>query len=213
MDKKVQVYNDKGEAVGEVALNAAIFGVKINPLVIQQVVISMQASARLNLAHTKTRGEVRGGGKKPWRQKGTGRARAGSIRSPLWVGGGVTFGPRNDRNYEVKINKQVRRKALLMALTGRCQENEIKLVDKLEVAEFKTKTLVSLLKNLDVTKSVLVVVEKMNTQLAKSVANLPKVEAINAKDLNVATVLKYKHLVIAQPALAALDKVLVTKKK
>lgn len=144
----VTVYNQAGTSVGTHQLNPAIFGVKINPAVVHQVVVAQQANARPVLASTKDRSQVSGGGKKPWRQKGTGRARHGSIRSPLWRGGGVTFGPTSARNFKVKVNKKMRRKALLMALSSRAIDQRIILLDTLQLSAIKTKEVARLLENL-----------------------------------------------------------------
>lgn len=206
MSHKAKVYNEKGEAVKDIELSPAIFSIKINPTVVQQVVLALQANSRLNLAHTKTRGEVRGGGRKPWKQKGTGRARHGSIRSPLWVGGGVTFGPRNDRNFSQKINKKMKRKALLMTLSDRAASEAIKVLENIDFNEFKTSRIATLLKKLETNKSVLLVSDKANLKLAKSVANLPKVEMIEARNLNALDVAKYQHLLILESALEKIEK-------
>jgi large subunit ribosomal protein L4 len=212
MDKKVKIYNQKGEPVKELDLNPSIFGVKVNPRVIQQVVLAMQAAQRTNLAHTKDRGEVRGGGRKPWKQKGTGRARHGSNRSPLWVGGGVTFGPRNDRNYELKVNKQMRRKALLMALSDRVNDDKVLGVEGFDTTEYKTKKIFEVLKNLKLSKSVLVVNDKAEIKLAKSVSNIPKVEFIEAKNLNALIVTKYKNILMSEASFEVLNKTFAVKK-
>jgi len=212
MDKKVKIYNQKGETVKELDLNPSIFGVKVNPRVIQQVVLAMQAAQRTNLAHTKDRGEVRGGGRKPWKQKGTGRARHGSNRSPLWVGGGVTFGPRNDRNYELKVNKQMRRKALLMALSDRVNDDKVLGVEGFDTTEYKTKKIFEVLKNLKLSKSVLVVNDKAEIKLAKSVSNIPKVEFIEAKNLNALIVTKYKNILMSEASFEVLNKTFAVKK-
>jgi large subunit ribosomal protein L4 len=193
-------------------LNPSIFGVKVNPRVIQQVVLAMQAAQRTNLAHTKDRGEVRGGGRKPWKQKGTGRARHGSNRSPLWVGGGVTFGPRNDRNYELKVNKQMRRKALLMALSDRVNDDKVLGVEGFDTTEYKTKKIFEVLKNLKLSKSVLVVNDKAEIKLAKSVSNIPKVEFIEAKNLNALIVTKYKNILMSEASFEVLNKTFAVKK-
>ena len=144
----LNVYNQAGTVVSTRKPNAAVFDVKINPAVVQQAVVAQQANARPVLAHTKGRGDVSGGGKKPWRQKGTGRARHGSIRSPLWRGGGVTFGPTAERNFKLKINKKVRRKAILMSLSSKAADERIVLLDSLTLTAIKTKTLVSVLEAL-----------------------------------------------------------------
>src|SRR3989339_770912 len=130
---KVPVYNQKGETVSEMELPKEILEVSPNPDLVHHVVVAQQANRRQIIAHTKTRGEVRGGGKKPWRQKGTGRARHGSIRSPLWKGGGVTFGPRNDRVYEQDINRKMRRKALMVILSDKARTNTLLIVDALNL--------------------------------------------------------------------------------
>ena len=135
---KLPVYNLEGEKVGETELNPKIFSEKFRPALIWQVLTSMQANRHFPWAHTKTRGEVRGGGAKPWRQKGTGRARHGSIRSPIWRGGGVTFGPRKEKNYSKKIPKKMRRKALFSALSQKLKDGEIKIVDQWQLPEIKT---------------------------------------------------------------------------
>jgi len=145
---KATVYNQLGEKLKEVELNPKVFGLEIKPELIQQAVVSQQANRRQNLAHTKGRGEVRGGGRKPWRQKGTGRARHGSIRSPLWRGGGITFGPTKDQNYSLKINKKAKRKAILMSLSDKANNQKIILLDKLELDEAKTKKFFKILLNL-----------------------------------------------------------------
>ena len=128
---KVSVYNQEGKEVGKVLLPKEIFEVKVNPDLVHQVVVCQMANRRQPIAHTKDRGEVRGGGRKPWSQKGTGRARHGSIRSPLWIGGGVTFGPRKEKIFKKKIPKKMRRKALFMVLSGKAKENLLLVLDKL----------------------------------------------------------------------------------
>lgn len=142
------VYNQSGSVVKEVNLNSTIFSAKINPALVHQAAVAQMANARPVLAHTKTKGEVRGGGKKPWKQKGTGRARHGSSRSPLWVGGGVTFGPRNTRNFEQKINKKMKKNALFSCLSDRAKDNALVLIDQLELAEYKTKNFAQIILNL-----------------------------------------------------------------
>lgn len=142
---KATVYNQEGAIVGSQDLSEEIFGVKPKMAVIHQVVTAMMANRRQVLAHTKDRGEVRGGGKKPWRQKGTGRARHGSIRSPLWVGGGVTFGPTKERNFKKKINDKMRRKAIFMCLSDRVADKKLILLDEIKLDEIKTKRMVELI--------------------------------------------------------------------
>ncbi|MDD5110424.1 MAG: 50S ribosomal protein L4 [Patescibacteria group bacterium] len=145
---KAKVYNIEGKVVGERELPSEIFGQSMSSGILQQAVTAQAANARQVLAHTKTRGEVRGGGRKPWKQKGTGRARHGSIRSPIWIGGGITFGPRPDRNFHLKINRKVRRQALCISLSAKAQEEAILLVDDLKPLGAKTKLAATLLSSL-----------------------------------------------------------------
>ena len=145
---KYDIYNSTGEKVKQIDLNPDIFGIEINQGLVHQAAVAQMSARRKILAHTKDKSEVHGGGRKPWRQKGTGRARHGSIRSPLWKGGGVTFGPTKDRNFVKKINKKMKRKALFMCLTDRTKEQDLVLLDKLEVKDNKTKEFLEVLKNL-----------------------------------------------------------------
>jgi large subunit ribosomal protein L4 len=145
---KYDIYSPQGDKLSQTDLNPAIFAVEVNPTLIHQAVVTQLANARKVLAHTKDRSEVSGGGRKPWRQKGTGRARHGSIRSPLWIGGGVTFGPTKHRNFAKKINKKMKRKALFMALSDRVKEGQMVILDKLEIKGAKTKEFVELVKTL-----------------------------------------------------------------
>lgn len=139
MSIKIKVYNQNAESTGEMELSPKVFGLKINPALVHQAVVTQMANKRKVIAHTKNRSEVRGGGRKPWAQKGTGRARHGSSRSPIWKGGGVTFGPRNDRNFKMRINKKMRQNAMLMVLSDKLANNYSTIVDKFEINEFKTK--------------------------------------------------------------------------
>ena len=146
---KVSVYNQKVEPVGEMKLSDKIFGVKTNAVLVHQAMVAQMGNERQVLAHTKGKGEVRGGGKKPWRQKGTGRARAGSSRSPIWRGGGVTFGPTKDRNFSKNINKKMRQKAMLMVLSDKVASGRLAVLDKLEAEEYKTKVFDKMLKGFE----------------------------------------------------------------
>lgn len=180
------IYNQQGQEISTLELNPAIFDVKTKPHIIQEAVVSLKANARQNIAHTKDRGEVRGGGKKPWAQKGTGRARHGSIRSPLWRGGGVTFGPKNIINFSKKINKKVKRQALLMSLSEKAKENAIKILDKLELTKIKTKQIVDIIKNLKIDHAkILLALDNKDDRVIKSARNLPKVKYIAADSLNI----------------------------
>ncbi|RLC38322.1 50S ribosomal protein L4 [Candidatus Falkowbacteria bacterium] len=149
MSIKVKVYNQKCEAVGEEKLSDKVFGVKVNEALVHQAMVAQMSNERQVLAHTKDRSEVRGGGRKPWRQKGTGRARAGSTRSPIWRGGGITFGPRSERNYKKNLNKKMKQKALFMVLSDKVENKKLVLLDKLEVKEFKTKTMNEMMSKLE----------------------------------------------------------------
>ncbi len=188
------------------SLPDSLFGVAGNPVVVQQAVIAQQANARRSIAHTKTRGEVKGGGRKPWRQKGTGRARHGSIRSPIWKGGGVTFGPRNTRNFHVKVNAKARRKALAMVLSEKVRNKHFIVVDQLALDQPKTKRFVSVLKALPTSKTTLTVLAEANLSVLKATRNLPHVETIRANSLNVLDVLRYETLVATKPAVEMMIK-------
>lgn len=206
---KVKVYNQLGKVIAEEKLQPAIFGVEIKPDLVQQAVMTQQAKARLPLAHVKTRGEVRGGGRKPWRQKGTGRARAGSIRSPLWRGGGKSFGPRKNRNFQMKINKKAKRKALFMCLSDKAKNKKVVLLDKLELAKAKTKELLKVLSKLPVKKTILFIMPKVNQNIIRSANNLPYVKVITANSLNVTDVLKHEYLVLPKDSLTVIEKTYV----
>jgi len=208
---QAKLYNQKGEAQGEVKLNPEIFDVKMNAELVHQVVVAQMANRRLVLAHTKERGDVRGGGKKPWKQKGTGRARAGSSRSPLWRGGGIIFGPNKERNYSKKVNKKSKIKALFMVLSDKVRENAIKVITGIELPEAKTKSMVQLLKAFDVKKGGLIVLPKMDKKIALSVRNLPNVSVIAADSLNVYDVISSREVLIVEPALPRIEAVYLKK--
>jgi len=208
---KVKLYSQDGKSIKEIILNKKIFGVEIKPELIQQAIRTQEANSRKIIAHTKDRSDVRGGGKKPWRQKGTGRARHGSIRSPLWKGGGVTFGPRSDRNYSLKINKKAKRKALFMALSDKLVNKKIILIDKLTLSEIKTKDFIGVLKKLKLKKSVLVILPKSDKNIIKSANNIPKINTINANSLNVIAVVKNNNLLILQDSLKVMEDTFIIK--
>ncbi|HXK35674.1 MAG: 50S ribosomal protein L4 [Parcubacteria group bacterium GW2011_GWB1_48_6] len=214
---QMDVYNQTGEVVRQAELPEAVFGLPVDSQLIAEAVLAQAANSRLVLAHTKDRSEVRGGGKKPWRQKGTGRARHGSTRSPLWKGGGVTFGPTKERNWSVKINKKVRRRALLMALSSKAQTGNILLLEDLQLSTIKTSTVNKVLLTLGTklpefkakqkkTDSLLLVIPEKNNVIEKSARNLPRVEAIRAQDLNPRAVLKSKFMIMLVPALPVIEK-------
>lgn len=203
-----KVYSREGKEAGNVTLPDAVFGVAWNPDLVHEVVVGMQANARTGTAHTKDRSEVRGGGKKPWRQKGTGRARHGSRRSPIWTGGGVTFGPRSEKDYSVKINKKVRAKALASVLSKKLADQEVLFVDALTMEEPKTKDAKSIIAALAkgagqeslATKrknAALVVLADRNLATEKSFRNFGNIEVAQAKDINPVDLLTYKYVVVA----------------
>jgi len=199
---KVKVYNQKREEVGEVELPKEIFEIKLNTDLVHQVVLVQTANQRKASAKAKARGEVRGGGRKPWKQKGTGRARVGSIRSPIWRGGGVTFGPTTEKVFKRRIPKKMRRKALFMVLSVKAKENLLLILDKLEIEKPKTKAMARVLNKLFLKKaSGLVVLSKMNKNLILSINNIPKIDTIQAKDLNVLDLLQYKYVVMSRDAI------------
>lgn len=203
------IYNQTGKEVGKIKLPESIFGLKWNESLIHQVAVSMMGNERLPIAHTKTRGEVSGTGKKPWRQKGTGRARHGSRRSPIWVGGGVAHGPRNERDYSRKINKKMKTKALFVALSKKFKDGEIIFVSDFDFRAPKTKeaknALTALAKNKEfggLAKSknaAFVSLPEKNENVSKSFRNFGNLEIGLLKDLNVLDLFKYKYLVVTDP--------------
>lgn len=207
---EVNLYNQKAENIGKVELPDAVFSVPSNNDLLHQIVISQIANKRQVLAHTKGRSEVRGGGKKPWRQKGTGRARHGSIRSPIWKGGGVTFGPTKERNFKKEVNKKMSRKALLVALSEKARSNDIIMVDSITLNAPKTKEAAGILKlfkeKLNKTGSVLIVTPSNDTNLYRATKNIQKTGVIEARNLNPLEVLSSKNLVILKDSIKLLNK-------
>ena len=206
------VYNQKGEEVGKIELPAKIFDLELNKDLVHQVVVAQMANARKVIAHTKDRSERRGGGRKPWRQKGTGRARHGSIRSPIWRGGGISFGPTKERVFTKKVNKKMKQKALFIALSSKVRDNEMILLDKLEIKETKTKVMQVILNNLrkklkkDLDKSVLIVLPKTDVDIIRTSNNIPKTKIIRADSLNVLDVLNYKYFLMLQDSIDIIKK-------
>ncbi|HBH46526.1 MAG: 50S ribosomal protein L4 [Candidatus Jacksonbacteria bacterium RIFOXYC2_FULL_44_29] len=180
------IYNIEGHETGKISLNPKIFGVKTKSWILHQVIVAQQANSRVNVAHTKTRGEVRGGGKKPWKQKGTGRARHGSIRSPLWRGGGITFGPLNTRNFKIKVNQKVKTQALMMALSEKVNEKALIILEQLSFDVIKTKNIVDLFKNLKINdKKILLSLPVKDDKIVKSARQIKKIKLTAADSLNV----------------------------
>ncbi|HHY13592.1 MAG TPA: 50S ribosomal protein L4 [Thermoanaerobacterales bacterium] len=203
---KVAMHNIEGEEVGEVMLAEDIFNVPIRTDILHQVVNMQLANRRRGTASTKTRAEVRGGGRKPWRQKGTGRARHGSIRSPLWVGGGVTFGPK-PRSYKYSLPKKVRRLALKSALSSKVAGNELLILDQLPIESPKTKKMVGILNNLNIERKALIVTLNRDENLEKSARNIPGITTTIVSNLNVYDILKHDKLVLTKEALDKVEEV------
>ncbi|HEU4965558.1 MAG TPA: 50S ribosomal protein L4 [Bacilli bacterium] len=203
---KVAVYNISGEQVGEIELSETVFGITPNAAVLHEAVVMQQASLRAGTHDVKNRSEVRGGGRKPWRQKGTGRARQGSIRSPQWVGGGTVFGP-TPRSYAYKLPKKVRRLALKSALASKVNANEIIVLDTLTLDAPKTKDMVKILNNLKIGKKALVVSAEQDANLALSARNIPGVKTVEATGINVLDLLHHDALVITKDAVAKVEEV------
>jgi large subunit ribosomal protein L4 len=226
---KLNIYNQKGEVKGDMEVSAAIFGVKVNTVLINEAVTAQLANERQVLAHTKTRSEVRGGGKKPWRQKGTGRARAGSSRSPLWIGGGIIFGPNSDRNFSKKINKQAKRKAMFMVLSDRAANDGLAIIEKLSLENYKTKVMDEVLNNLEAKvfknfkidekkkaknkqirstgRSILLINDASDAKVINSARNLDGVKIINLDNINVVDLLNSRNIVIADKAIEKLESI------
>jgi large subunit ribosomal protein L4 len=189
--------------VSQPQLDEQIFGVKARPHLLHQAVVMQLRNRRAGTAATKSKGFVRGGGKKPWRQKGTGRARAGSIRSPIWVGGGTIFGPQ-PRDYSFRMPRKARREALLSALSLKKQEGRLIVLDKLELEEAKTKLMARALAELNV-QSALIVVSQLDERIERSARNLPKIKVLRVEGLNVYDLLRYDHLILMEGALKLLQ--------
>ena len=201
----VSVYNIEGKEVGTIDLNDAVFGVEVNDHLVHMAVVSQLANNRQGTQKAKTRSEVSGGGRKPWRQKGTGHARQGSTRAPQWTGGGVVFAPV-PRDYSFKMNRKEKRAALKSALTSRVEENKFIVVDELKFDEIKTKKFQEVLNNLNVNKA-LVVLEDGNTIVEISAKNIPDVKTARTNTINVYDVLKYNTVIATKAAVAAIEEV------
>jgi len=202
---KVSVYNMEGKAVGDIELNDAVFGIEVNEHLVHKAVIAQLANKRQGTQSAKTRSDVSGGGKKPWRQKGTGHARQGSTRAPQWTGGGVVFAPK-PRDYEVKMNKKEKRIALKSALTTKAQAEKVFVVDELKCEEIKTKTMVNLLKGLGVEKA-LVVLNTNDQNVIISARNIEDVKTALTNTINVFDILKYDAFVVDKAALKTIEEV------
>ena len=203
---KVDVYDMKGKKVSDVELAESIFGIEPNEAIVHSVLVNYLANQRQGTQSTKTRAEVRGGGKKPWRQKGTGRARQGSIRAPQWIKGGIALGPK-PRSYSYTVNKKERRLALKSILSSKVTENELTVVDKLEVKEIKTKTMVKALADLKVEGKTLIVLPENNQNVFMSARNIEGVKTIALNNINVFDLLKYTNLILPVDTVKKLEEV------
>ena len=215
---KVALYNQNAENIGEVELNSKIFGVKPSVHLLAEAVRTQLANARKGLSHTKTRGEVRGGGRKPWKQKGTGRARVGSIRSPLWRGGGGTFGPRSKRNWTLKINKKAKTKALFMSLSDKASDGRIFVIDTIKLSAPKTKEFSKFLSAFSDkaklnAKKPLLLLPKNDQTIVRASRNLPHFKSSLATSLNVVDVMKADGLILLKDSLSVIEKTYLRSEK
>jgi large subunit ribosomal protein L4 len=204
---KVTLYNQTGASIGEIELNDAVFGIEPNQAVLFDAIIMQRATLRQGTHKVKGRSEVRGGGRKPWKQKGTGRARQGSIRSPQWRGGGIVFGP-TPRSYSYKLNKKVRKLALKSALSSKVQADEILVLDELTLNAPKTKEMVKVLSGLNVERKALIVTTDANEMVELSARNIPGVTVLNAEAVNVLDLAHHDKLIITKGAVEKIEEVL-----
>lgn len=203
---KIDVYNMQGKKVSDVELNEAVFGIEPNEAIVHSVLVNYLANQRQGTQNTKTRAEVRGGGRKPWRQKGTGRARQGSIRAPQWIKGGIALGPK-PRSYKYTVNKKERRLAIKSILSSKVLENNLVVVDKMDVKEIKTKTMVTALDSLKVTGKTLIMLPEKNENVQKSARNIEGVKTTLVNTINVYDLLKYNKLVVTLDTVKKLEEV------
>ena len=203
---KVSVFDMQGKQVAETEISDAVFGITPNETVMHAMVVNYLANQRQGTQSTLTRTEVRGGGRKPWRQKGTGHARQGSIRAPQWTHGGVALGPK-PRDYSYSLNKKVRRLAMKSALSVKAQDNNLIVLDSIKLDEFKTKSIVAMLKALNVEGKALIVMPEVDAKLIKSAANIPGVKTALVNTLNVYDILNYDKFIVVQDAVAKIEEV------
>jgi len=203
---KIPIYNQKGEKVKDIELSDAVFAAEKNDALLHQIYVAQYANRRQVLAHTKDRAERAGSGKKPWRQKGTGRARVGSVRSPIWKKGGVVFGPTKDRNFKKDFSKKMNQKALAVALSGKLKDKQIVIVDSLKIKEAKTKVMNKAFGALKLKGSILAVFSKDEREAKRASRNIPKVENIDAENLNVFDILNHKNLVLSAEGIKVIEK-------
>lgn len=202
---KIKTYNQEGKESGEMELPERVFGVKLVGDLVHQAVVAQMANARKVLADTKDKSEVRGGGRKPWKQKGTGRARHGSSRSPIWKGGGITFGPTTARNFGKRINKKMKMKALFMVLSEKLRDKEILVVDDLKLNKVSTKTVKNIFGKLPTKGKILLSLDKNDKNTLNSVRNIPEISMISSDSLNVVDLLKNKILVINRKGIKKIE--------
>lgn len=203
---KAALYNTKGEQVGEVELSDDVFGVEVRPDIMHRAVVNFLANQRQGTSSTLTRGEVSGGGRKPWRQKGTGRARHGSIRSPLWRKGGIVFGPK-PRSYNFTLPKKLKRYALKSALSSKVVDNELIILDSLKIEAPRTKIMAEILKNIKADKKALIVLPDKDENVEKSARNLPGIKTTSVNTLNVYDILNHENLIITKEAVERVEEV------
>ena len=203
---KVDVYDIKGKKVSDIELADSVFGIEPNENIVHAVLVNYLANQRQGTQSTKTRAEVRGGGRKPWRQKGTGRARQGSIRAPQWIKGGIALGPK-PRSYRYTVNKKEKRLAIRSVLSSKVLENKLTVVDKLELAEIKTKSMVNAMKNLKLEGKTLVILPEKNLNVQASTRNIEGAKAILANTINVYDLLRYTNLVLTLDTVKKLEEV------
>lgn len=203
---KTNLYNQAGKVVGELDLPENIFGLKPKKDLMHEAVVAQEANSRIKYAHTKTRGEVSGGGKKPFAQKHTGQARQGSTRSPIWRHGGITFGPTAEASFGKKINMKKKRLALHMALASKLNDKVLYVIDDLNIADAKTKTFAKILKNLNISKTALIALPEVNKNVYLSSRNIEGVKSIQIGSLNIVDVMRYKNLIMPKEAIAVIEK-------
>jgi large subunit ribosomal protein L4 len=209
----VAVYDKTGKEIKQIQLPKEIFGVTLNSDLVYQVLLAQRAMRRQGTANTKGRGEVRGGGKKPWKQKGTGRARHGSSRSPIWIGGGVTFGPTKEKNYKQKINKQMKRKALFMVLSSKAKNGSLVVLDDLKIEEPKTKVVAGIISKLPVkNSSCLMAFPSMSEKALLAARNIVNIKTIQARELNVLEILNSKYLLLPEESLKIIEETFLNQK-
>ncbi len=203
---KIDVYNLKGEKTGDIKLADNVFGMKSNNELLHQVYVSLASNKRQSTAHTKDKGERKGSGRKPWKQKGTGNARTGTVRNPIWRKGGVIFGPTKNRNFKKKINIKMKRKAIKLALTEKAKAGDMVIIDRVEFGDKKTKQVAKALKFLNLTKKVLFNLSGKEKELHQYIRNIANVKSIEIEKLNVYDMLNYKKIIISKKGIKFLEK-------